>query len=353
MTQMENSEKKGWTPKKIVPILLGLVLLGGLAFGVKEYLYFKHYETTDDAEVDGDISPVAARAGGYVTEIRFRDNQQVRAGDTLVILDDRDYQIRVEQAEAALEATRAGVQVSRSQVSSVEANIPPAQANVTAARVKVWKANQDYNRYQNLLNDHAITESQFDAVKAEKEAAEAELLAARNEVSAIGKQIGASRQEVSASQANIALRKAELDFAQLQSSYTIITAPISGTVSKRNIEPGQLVQSGQILFSIVSDTSIYVTANYKETQLAKIRAGQKVDISVDAYPGQGFKGVVANFGGATGAKFSLLPPDNATGNFVKVVQRIPIRIDFLGLDQKWKDRLKPGLSVTANIHIHG
>lgn len=348
---MEKTAKKRFSAKKIVPIILGLVLVGGLIFGIKEYIYYQHYETTDDAQVDGDISPVVARVSGYVKEIRFTDNQHVNAGDTLVVLDDQDYRIKLEQAKAGLASAKANVGVSKSNVGSVQANVPPAQANVEAAQVKVWKATQDFNRYQNLLNDHAITQAQFDEVRAEKEAAEAQLAAAQKQVAALGEQVSATREQVTATASNIALQEAAVDFAQLQLSYTVIVAPVSGIVSKRNIQTGQLVQTGQTLFSIVNDSSIYVTANFKETQIGKIKDGQPVDIDVDAFPDTTFKGQVQNFSGATGAKFSLLPPDNATGNFVKVVQRVPIRILFTDLNREWRERLRPGLSVNVSVHV--
>lgn len=349
---MEQAAKKSKKPaKKLVPIILVIVLVVGAIFGIREYIYYRHFDTTDDAQIDGDISPVVSRVGGYVQEIRFIDNQHVNAGDTLVVLDDRDYRIRVEQATASLKSAEAQVGVSRSHVGSMQANVPPAQANVDALKAKLWKVSQDYTRYENLLEGHAITEAQFDAVKAEKEAAEAQLAAAQTQVAAIGKQVGATRQQVAASRSDIATQEAALDFARLQLSYTVITAPVSGIVSKRNIQIGQMVQPGQNMFAIVNDGSIYVTANFKETQLAEMKPGQPVEVDVDAYPDEQFTARVASFSGATGAKFSLLPPDNATGNFVKVVQRMPVRIEFDSLSTAWMRRLRPGLSVFVKVKV--
>lgn len=349
---MEETVKKKKSPaKKIMPIILILVLVGGAVFGIKEYIYYQHYDTTDDAQVDGDISPVVARVGGYVKEIRFKDNQFVHQGDTLVVLDDRDYKIKLEQAKAALSAAEAQIGVSRSHVGSTQANVPPAQANVEAAGAKLWKINQDYARYENLLEGHAITQSQFDAIKAEKEAAEAELAAAKKQVAATQSQVSASKQQVAATRSGIASYEAAIDFAKLQLSYTVITAPVSGIVSKRNIQIGQLVQSGQNMFAVVDNNRIYVTANFKETQLAEMKPGQPVEIDVDAYPKQPFSGTVESFSGATGAKFSLLPPDNATGNFVKVVQRMPVRISFDSLSEQWQKKLRPGLSVFVKVKV--
>ena len=337
--------------KRVLPLLLILVLIGGIIFGIKELIYYAHYENTDDAQVDGDISPVVARVGGYVKAIRFKDNEYVKKGDTLVILDDQDYRIQLEKAKAALAAAQSSVGVSTSNVNTAEAHVPPAQSNVAAAEAQLWKVNQTFNRYKNLLDGQAITQAQFDAVKAEKDAAEAQLAAAKKQVAALGEQVASSKKQVQATASQIAVQQSAVDFAQLQLSYTVITAPVSGTVSRRNIQIGQLVNQGQQMFAVVNDSSIYVTANFKETQLTHMQPGQPVEIDIDAFPDHQFHGHVASFSGATGAKFSLLPPNNATGNYVKVVQRVPVRIDFDSLAADWKRRLVPGMSVEAIVQI--
>lgn len=349
MEEKVTAKKK--SSKKVAPIILIVVLIIGAAFGIREYIFFRHFETTDDAQVNGDISPVVARVGGFVEKILFRDNQHVNAGDTLVILDDRDYLVKLEQAEANLQSVQTQVGVSQSHVGSMQANVPPAQANVAAIQANLWKINQDYVRYKNLLEGQAITQSQFDAIKAEKEAAEAQLAAAETQVAAVHKQVGATREQVVAAKSEITTAQAAVNFAKLQLSYTVITAPVAGVVSQRNIQIGQLVQPGQDMFAIVQDTSIWVTANFKETKLGEIRIGQTVDIHVDAYPNNPFKGEVESFTGATGARFSLLPPDNATGNYVKIVQRLPVRIKFDSLSEEWMRRLSPGLSVEVKVRV--
>lgn len=338
-------------PKKklIFPIILGLVLVGALIFTAKEYFYYQSHEVTDDAQVDADISPVIARVGGYVRDIRFRDNQFVKAGDTLVILDDRDYRIRLQQAEAALSSTQQTVDVSQYQVSEARSNIATAQANVDAAKVRVGKANEDFTRYENLYNDHAITKAQYDDAKAEKDAAEAALKVAQTQVPVQNTRVSTNQRQVGAAASNLASRQADIDFARLQLSYTVIVAPATGIVSKRSIQLGQLVQAGQSLLAIVNDKGVYVTANFKETQLEHLQVGEKVDIVADAYPGKTVPASVESFSGATGAKFSLLPPDNATGNFVKVVQRVPVRIK-LEADSAYTDLLRPGMSVQVVVH---
>jgi membrane fusion protein (multidrug efflux system) len=346
--EQNNTPKKG--RKLVFPIILALVLVGALIFTVKEYLYYQGHEVTDNAQVDADISSVVARVGGYVKEIRFRDNQFVHAGDTLVVLDDRDYQVRLQQAMAALSSTRQNVDVSQFQVSEAKTSIVTAQANVEAAKVRVWKANEDFKRYENLYNDHAITKAQFDDAKAEKDAAEAALTVAQTQVPTQARRVSTNERQVGATASNLAGRQADVDFAKLQLTYTVITAPADGIVSRKNIQLGQLVQAGQTLFAIVNDQGIYITANFKETQLEHLRIGEKVDLTADAFSDSTFKGTIESFAGATGAKFSLLPPDNATGNFVKVVQRVPLRIHIDADSSFIRRNLRPGMSVYVVVH---
>jgi membrane fusion protein, multidrug efflux system len=345
--EQNNTQKKG-RKKLVFPIILGLVLVGALIFTVKEYVFLQSHEETDDAQVDGDISPVIARVSGYVQEIRFKDNQYVHAGDTLVVLDDRDYKIKLEQALTAQTAAQKNVAAAGAAIAESQSNIAVQKANIEEAQVHLWKATEDYGRYKNLFDDHAITKAQLDEATADRDAAQAALDAAKSQVPVIDRRINTSREQTAATGAIIDTRKADVDFARLQVSYTVIVAPASGIISKRNIQLGQLVQAGTPLFSVVHN-DIYVTANFKETQLNDIRVGQKVDINVDAFDKQTIPGTIESFSGATGAKFSLLPPDNATGNFVKVVQRIPIRI-HIDVDTATLQKMRPGMSVNVIVH---
>jgi membrane fusion protein, multidrug efflux system len=345
MNETQPKKKK----KIIFPVILALVLIGALVFTAKEYMYYQNHEVTDDAQVDADISPVVARVSGYVKEIRFQDNQYVKAGDTLVVLDDRDYKIKLQQAEAALTSARQSVNVSQSNVTEAKTGITTAEANVEAVKVQVWKTTQDFERYQNLYNDHAITKAQFDEAKAAKDAAEAQLVVAQSQLPVQAKRVSANQSQVGATASNIASRQADIDYAKLQVTYTVIVAPANGVVSRRNIQLGQLVQAGQTIFSVVHENDIYITANFKETQMQHLTLSDKVDVEVDAFPDQKITGIVQSFSGATGAKFSLLPPDNATGNFVKVVQRIPVKIT-LQADSAIINRLRPGMSVKVVVH---
>ena len=365
--------------KKTIFRVGGVIVLAiALFFGYSEFRYLQRHETTDDAQIDGDVNPVIPKAGGYVKEIRFKDNQFVKAGDTLVVLDDADYRIRVAQAEAALQSAMAAAGVSRSQVNVAAATIQSsqasvqtarnqvatAQANVAAAQARARKATQDFERYGRLLAEKTIPQQQFDAVQAERDAAQAQLQAAQaqlqtaqSQVSAAGTQTGvtssqrrATEGQISVAQAAIKQRQADLDMADLQLSYTVVKAPISGVVSKRAVQVGQLVQPGQALCSVVGNSNLWVTANFKETQLQQMKPGQVVDVDVDAFGGEKLTGHVGSFAGATGAKFTLLPPDNATGNYVKVVQRIPVRID-LDKSSPLYARLRPGMSATVAVDL--
>ncbi len=355
-----------------------IVLLVAIFFGYTEFRYLQRYETTDDAQIDGDVDPVSPKVGGYVKAIRFRDNQFVKEGDTLFVLDDADYRIRLAQAEAALQSALAGAGVSRSQVNVAAATIQSsqasvetardqvatAQANVVAAQARTKRANQDYERYSRLLAEKTVPQQQFDAAEAERDAARAQLQAAQaqlrtaqSQVNAAGTQTGvtssqrrATEGQISVAQAAVKQRQAELDMAKLQLSYTIVRAPATGVISKRSAQVGQLVQPGQALCSVVSNNSVWLTANFKETQLKEMQPGQNVEVDVDAFGDAKLTGKVGSFAGATGAKFSLLPPDNATGNYVKVVQRVPVRIE-LDKNNPLYAKLRPGMSATVAVDL--
>nr|WKN37947.1 HlyD family secretion protein [Tunicatimonas sp. TK19036] len=364
-TQTEIEQKADKKSNKLFPIIFGAIIILGATFGIIKYIHSLHYQDTDDAQIESDISPIIPKVSGYVDAIRITDNQTVKKGDTLVILDARDYELRVEQAEAAyenalanLEVVKAGVNASQAGVTTAQANIGTVEANIEAAKVKLWQADQDFKRYSNLIEDHSITQQQFEQAKAAKESAEKQLevwqrqkTVASEQRKANVSQTAVSSGNVSVAETNVKMRKSELDMAKLQLSYTVLTAPIDGVVSRKNIEVGQLVQAGQSLFAIVEQSDLWVVANFKETELNKMQAGQEVEISVDAYPGVEYRGRVESFSAATGAKFSLLPPDNATGNFVKVVQRVPVKIVFND-DQQNLERLRAGMNVEVEVHLN-
>ncbi len=344
----ETTEKK---KKKILPVILILIVITSVGYGISKYIYSLHHEVTDDAQVDADISPVLCRVSGYVNDIRFEDNQAVNKGDTLVLLDDRDLALKVQQAEAAVQNAEAAILVAQASYGTAASGINVAQSNIESANIKSWKAKQDFTRYSNLLAANSITQMQYDASKADKESAEAVVKSNNDQLEVAKKQAQASAQQVEVAKAQLAQRVSDLNFAKLQLSYAVITAPATGMVSRKNIQPGQFVNAGNPLCAIVSQNGSFIIANFKETQLTKMKEGQVAEVKVDAYPDDELKGTVYRFSAATGAKFSLLPPDNATGNFVKVVQRIPVKIK---LDDKQAAlaHLRPGMSVKVSVNLN-
>lgn len=336
--------------KLILPLILGIIAIGGSAYGISEYIYSLHHVNTDDAQIDSDISPVVTRVTGYVDSIFFEENQIVKKGQVLIKLDERDLLIKVEQAQAALDNAIANVSVAQANVSTTQANNNASQASIENAKIEVWKATQDFNRYQNLLADQSITQQQFDAAKAEKESAEARLQLAQKQLTTGTVQTNATTRQIAVAQSMVTAKQADLDFALLQLSYATITAPASGIASKKTVQTGQLVQTGQTLFNVVSDSAVYVIANFKETQLDEMKQGQHVTVKVDAFPKDKMEGTVYSFAPATGAKFSLLPPDNATGNFVKVIQRVPVKIKLTNSKEQVQV-LRPGMSVKVTVDL--
>jgi|SRR6185437_2461024 len=340
------------TPKKKTkkaPIIIGVLLLVGIVIGIKEYLYYSHVETTDDAQIVSNINPVVARISDYVTDINFQDNQHVTKGQVLVKLDDKDLAIKEQQMEAELLTAQANVAVAKANAASAESGLATTKSEIDAAQVTVWKTTQDFERYQSLIKDGSITQEQYDNSKAAKDAAESQLEIAKKKNEASEKQYQVAVANATSVQSAITRKQADLDYAKLQLSYATITAPVSGVISKRAIQIGQLVQAGSSLLAIVED-SVWVEANFKETQMNDIKLNQTASVKVDALDGEAIKGTISSFSPGTGAVFSLLPPDNAAGNYVKVVQRVPVRI---ALDNKLASykMLRPGLSVEVSVEV--
>jgi membrane fusion protein (multidrug efflux system) len=340
--------------RRIVLALVGLGILLGLGWGVKQWLYGRAHESTDNAQVDGHLVPVLAKVSGYVTKVTVAENDHVRADSTLVRIDEREFAVRLAQAEADLAAARAaaGGSGQQGQAQAAVANATGQEAalnaGVAAARANAVKAEADLRRMRELVAKQVVSRQQLDAAQAAADAARAQLTAAQNNAGAAGAGVSNAQAGVRLAQARLAAMQAARDNAQLQLSYTRVTTPVPGIVSRKQVEPGQLVQAGQPMLTIVSDTGIWITANFKETQLADLRVGQPVEIDVDAYGGCVAHGKVESLSAATGAKFALLPPDNATGNFTKVVQRVPVRLQVT--EGCGKDRpLRPGMSVVAHV----
>jgi membrane fusion protein (multidrug efflux system) len=306
----------------LVTILLAAIYFGGL------YWHSSKFEETNDAQVEAYINPVSARAAGYIQKILFEENQWVNQGDTLVILDDREYRNKVEEAKAVVEDAEAELVVLSASISAAETGTTVNKDLIASAKARLWQQEQDIRRYEHLLKEEAATGQEYEAVKAKYDVAVSEFSAAGNTLKTSYSKIEELKSRRALLVAGLKSKRIALDFARINLGYTVITAPYSGRLGRKTIQEGQQIQAGQPLVSIVSEKNKWVTANFKETQLYALRPGKQVDIELDALPGKVFKGRVESVSPGTGAKFSLLPPDNATGNFVKIVQRIPVRLVF-------------------------
>jgi membrane fusion protein (multidrug efflux system) len=342
-------------PRRPLPLLIGgLALLLALGWGWRRYQFARTHVETDNAQVDGHITPIAPKVQAFVGRVVVEENQSVRFGDTLVVLDDRDLRVRLAQTEAELASARAAAghrQVqgqAQAELQASEAQAQSATANVASAEVAYRKAMQDLERQKGLAARGIVPAQQLDAAQAAADAASANLDAARRQAGAAEQRVHAFAAGVGVAEARMAGAQAAVDNARLQLGYSVITAPVSGVVGRRSVEPGALVQVGQMLMSIIPDSANWVTANLKETELVDVAVGDSVRFTVDAYPGRGFTGHVESLSPATGARFALLPPDNATGNFTKVVQRVPVRVAVDGgVDAAHP--LRPGMSVVVTI----
>lgn len=372
--------------------------------GVMLWMHSRGWERTDDAQVDGHIYPVSARVGGRVVKVLVEDGQFVHAGEVLLQIDPAEYQLAVDHAEAdykdaeaGAEAAQLGVSItkvgSETQIGGASADIDNAEAGVSSAReaekaalaqlteanANARKLNSDVERYRPLLEKSEIAQQQFDQAVAGAEAANA-AVAARQAAVAVAhqqvkqaesrgaqsrfnltnaqetsRQVLVSKARLAAAQAQVLQAKAGLDQARLNLGYTTVVAPADGIVGRRSVQVGQNVQPNEDILAIVPLKEIWVTANFKETQLERMRPGQAVQIKVDTYGGRKWRGHVSAIGGATGSKYSLLPPENATGNYVKVVQRIPVRIDFDAVSDSAFNRdalLRPGMSVVPDVKVN-
>lgn len=357
-TPENGAKKKGGKMKLVFIGLLAVVIVGFIVFFTGGGT-----ESTDNAQLDADIVPIRTSVSGYVKEVHFTDNQMVKKGDLLVTIDDTEYKAKVAQAEAALANAQANLAAVRSNASASSENATAAmfsaettQESIKSAQAKLNKTKEDFKRIKNMYAAKAATKADLDNVTAELEVAQAQYDMAQKQYKASQSQSAGVRSQalgqqsmISLAEAMIRQREAELKLAITQLDYTTIEAPCDGIVSKRSIEAGQFITIGSPLCSVIDNTTLWISANFKETQVSKMKVGQTVEIKIDAYPNMKLKGKLNSFVGATGAKFSLLPPDNSTGNFVKIVQRVPVKISINHLT---KDQLKvlfPGLSAYVTV----
>jgi membrane fusion protein (multidrug efflux system) len=334
----------------VVGVIAFAAIVVGSIYGINRIRFNLAHEETDDAQVEGDISPVLPRVSGYVTKVLVVDNQHVEPGQPLMEIDSRELDLKISQANAALQNAHAESATSEAVLAAARTLAVTALANVDTASVRERKAEVDLVRDTNLYKTGAITDTQYNDSRAASDTARDQLQSIQGEAKTADAQIGVAMARVTASRTMADEKAADLDYARLQRTYALVPAPISGIVSRKSVEPGQYVQAGQTLLSIASESNVWVVANFKETQLTHVKPGQDVDFEADSYPGFTFHGKVESISGATGARFALLPPDNSTGNYVKVTQRVPVKIVLAQAPDS--DRpLRPGMSIDAIIRV--
>lgn len=326
----------------ILSIIAWIFVCIGLGTLAWFYMFSSVHVSTNNAQVRQYITPVASKISGFIEEVRFEENQFVKKGDTLVVIDNREFNYDVDIANANLQSTAESVATYESSVEVKASNLTIIEANIEAAKIEVWKMEQEYIRFKNLVQEDAATIQQFEAIEAKYKQAKANLLALEEQKHAVEVGTFAEKTKIAPVKTEIKHKKAKLDNAKLILSYTYVLAPYDGWVGVRNIQEGQLIKEGQTLVQVVSKEK-WVVANFKETQIGRIDMSKDIQITADAYPDIIFLGVVQSLSPAAGSEFSLIKPDNATGNFVKIEQRFPVKIILK--DQEQLDKLRTGMNV--------
>ncbi|RZL04407.1 MAG: HlyD family secretion protein [Rubrivivax sp.] len=333
--------------------VLGVLILAGLGFGGRMYWRSQNFVETENAYLAGHVHPISARISGVVTKVLVDDNQVVKAGQVIAELDPADQGVKLEQIQAQIASVEQQMLQADAQTAQARASASAAQAQVAQAQAQSLRAQQDAERYGQLYNTQmkAVAKSELDAANAARTGALADVAARKDAALAAQAQVGAAQSAREVLKAQIKVLQAQAKDARLQLGYNTIVAPVGGRLGKRNIEVGARVQPGQQLAAIVED-KVWVTANFKETQLAGLKPGQEVDVAIDALPGEHLKARLDSFSPASGNQFALLPADNATGNFTKIVQRVPVKLTFADADlQRLAGRLAPGMSAVAEVDL--
>lgn len=333
----------------IYNILILCFLVGGLVYVCSRFIHLGNVEYTDNAQVRQHITPVNTRVQGFIKKICFEEFQPVKKGDTLLIIEDAEFKLRVAQAEADLSNALAGRSVTTAGIETTQSNIGVSDASIEEVKVTMENARRELQRYEKLLKEDAVTRQQYDNIKTAYEAAKARYQQASHAKRSTSLVKNEQTHRLGQNEAAVKLAKANLDLARLNLSYTVITATCDGITGRKNIHESQLVQPGQAMVDIVDGTDLWVVANYRETQLPNIHEGAEVTMTADAVPGVKYKGVVESISDATEAAFSLIPQDNATGNFVKVEQRIPVRIRLKGNSKADMKKLRAGFNVECKV----
>ena len=343
--------KKQKVRQMIVSLIGVALILWGVVKVVLLFIDYSSNETSNDAQIEQYISPVNLRASGYIKKICFQEHQSVKKGDTLLILDDREYRIRVMEAEAALKDAMAGANVINATLNTTETSATVYDASIAEIEVRLQKLAKDRQRYQNLVERNAATPIQLEQIDTEYKATKKKLDAVLKQKKAALSGVNEVQTRKGNTEAAIERAQAALAMAKLNLSYCVVTAPCDGKLGRRALEEGQMVNAGQTVTNILPDTQKWVIANYKETQVENLHVGQTVRITVDAVSDKEFTGKITAISGATGSKYSLVPTDNSAGNFVKIQQRVPVRIDFTNLSKADNERLAAGMMVVVKAEV--
>ncbi|WP_367771062.1 HlyD family secretion protein [Flavobacterium sp. WC2421] len=326
-TITEKHERIDRITVKITYSIASIVLILLLVYGGYTLVKMYRYEETNDAQVEEYINPILSRTTGFVQEIKFRDHQRVHKGDTLFVIDKNETLMQLQEAEAILSSAKASLLVLESNAVTTTSSASVSEASIAASRAKLWQQEQEFNRYKKLLDEEAVTQQHFEAIKTSFEIAKSEYKAVQNTYKTARGRINDVDSQLAVAKANVQQREAIVENIKLNLTYAVITAPADGIMGDKTLQVGQLIQKGQTLgFIVDQDQGKWIVANFKETQIANMKEGQEVVIKVDAYSDETYHGKIQSLAPATGSRFSLLPPDNATGNFVKIIQRFPVRI---------------------------
>ena len=336
--------------KRIYNVVVILFLIGAIAWAFSHFVHGGNVEYTDDAQVNRHITPINTRVQGFIKEIRFSDYQHVKKGDTLVVIEDAEYRLQLAQAEAGLRGSKSSSSVVSASMNTTNSNVATASAGIEEARVDMLNAKQDFDRFTALLKKDAVTRQQYDNAYARYLGAKARYEQASSRRQSAASVRNVQTHQLGGSRAGESVAEAQVNLARLNLSYTVIVATCDGVMGRKDIHVGQLVQPGQMLARIVDDNDVWVVANYRETQMRGITVGKSVDFTADAIPGVTFHGKVQALSAAAGSAYSMIPVDNATGNFVKVEQRVPVRIALSkDNDPKMVALLRAGLNVETKI----
>ena len=331
----------------LVNLLVFVIVAGGFIWLVRGYFHIGNKDFTNAAQVEEFINPINSRVSAYIKEIRFTEHQPVKKGDTLIVLDEREILTQVAQAEAAYQNALASKNVATSSVNTIANNVNVTDANIAGAKARMLNAEKNLQRYENLVKSEAVTRFQYDQMKTEYDVTKSTYEVLLKQKQSAGLSTTEAKSRLGLSDGEIKRSKAALDMAKLNLSYTVITAPYDGIMGRRTIQEGQLLQQpGMQVATIVANDNKWVTANFLESQMPNIKIGQKIEMTAEAVGEQKFEGVVTAISGATGSRYSMVPTDNSSGNFVKVQQRIPVRIEFTENNNKQIiDQLSAGMNM--------